>query len=117
MYGEGQQTAQYGGAKQAEAMNRGMLGAAGDAARQLEVPAELERLAKAVEYVDHSLNELANRMEGKVLRPVAPQPTGDGKNLVSVGPSTGYGQELRQRSDRLNAVAEGLQDIIRRLEV
>jgi hypothetical protein len=86
--------------------------------RQPEVSAELDRLAKAVEFVDHSLNELAKKLEGKVLRSVPPEPTGvNDAKLAAIGPSTGYGQELRCRSDRLNTVGESLQDLIRRLEI
>jgi hypothetical protein len=93
-----------------------MIGAISDAVRQLELPAELEKMAKVIEFLDHGLNELSQRMEGKVLRPSVPEPA-PGNQIAAVGPSTFYGQELHSSNRRINNMAERIQDLIRRLEI
>lgn len=84
--------------------------------REAELPKEFERLNKALGFVDHSLNELFQRLEGKVVRPPVPSPAGAEK-LASVGPSTGYGQEIHGYSRRADDIGERIQDLLRRLEV
>lgn len=96
--------------------NSGIAGAAGE--RSLEVPAELSRLEKAVEFATGSLAELCSRLEGKVARGSDPQPAQTtGSGLVSVGPSTMFGQEVRGNSSRIEGLGERIQDLLRRLEV
>lgn len=86
---------------------------------QEQVPAQLERLGKAVEMASHSLHELCNRLDGKVARGSDPQPAGTtaGDGSISRGPSTMFGQEVLGCASRVESMADRIQDMLRRLEV
>jgi hypothetical protein len=106
----------YASDRTASGQIRGGLAGASEA-RQLELPCELARLEKAVEYADHTVNELVNRLEGKVTSSRAPEPVNAGGKLSAAGPSSMYATEVHNAHRRVTELAERMHDLLRRLEV
>ena len=84
--------------------------------REPELQAELTKMAKAVEFAHHSLNELHSRLDGKIMRPSMPEPISERAGIASVGPSTGYAQDICGYSMQVHSLGERIQDMLRRLE-
>jgi hypothetical protein len=85
--------------------------------REPELPAELTKLAKALEYASHSINELHARLDGKVIRPSAPETAAAGNQIAAVGPCTSFAQEVSNYSRLAHDIAERVQNILNRLEI
>ena len=96
--------------------NGAMIGLKEQEPRQAEVPAQLQKLEKALAYCEDSVRELLNRLE-PLVRPMTPEPATSGNQLTAVGPSTNIGAELQQIGGRTYLLAERVQDVLRRLEV
>ena len=111
----------YGGIDPAQDMRASggrLIGAASAGEkRQLEVPGELERLTKSVEYADHSLNELFSRLEGRVTSQSVPAPAEARNQIAAVGPSSWCGQQIRDNANRVGGMGERIQELMSRLEV
>lgn len=85
--------------------------------RESELPTELTKLAKALEFAENSLRELHSQLDGKVIRPSMPEPTTGCSQAGSPGPSTVYAQEINRYAHQAHRMGEMTQDIMRRLEI
>jgi hypothetical protein len=84
--------------------------------RMPELPAQVDNLERGINYLEESLNELSNRLEG-VVRPVVPEPASGTQQMQAVPPSSGYASTIHGQAGRVTRLTDRMQDLLRRLEV
>jgi hypothetical protein len=80
-----------------------------------EVPEQMERLDKALQFAQESLQELIARLD-PITRPNPPETCANAAG-VSAGPCTQHGGQLWGFGSRAGNLGERIQDLLRRLEV
>lgn len=85
----------------------------GDAKREPELPEQLSRLARSVDYLLDSMNALDARLS-PVMQPSPPQAVG---NTATAGPTTSYANAVHEQSQRIMNLGERMSEWLRRLEV
>lgn len=80
-----------------------------------ELPAAMDNMERAANFLHDSINELSARLDG-VLRPATPEPTNP-QQIGIAPPSSGYASTIHGQAARVTMIAERVQDLLRRLEV
>lgn len=119
MYGNQQTRSEYGTDRATDSIGSiagGLAGAKAEGARQLEIPAQIDRLERELKGCLQGLEHLESKLSASVLRSDPPSPVGTGIPSPTAVMQTQVGNRLQELTNVASMLDASIRSILGRLE-